>query len=88
MVTTTRQTAEDSSVKWGTSSQALGDVLQAVHGLPRDWLAEDGFLPNDKFVAFAQPLIEGELRPPFERGLPKVTLLEKSPVEKKLPPYV
>jgi 6-phosphofructokinase 1 len=88
IVKTTRQTAEDGSVKWSTDIQGLAEVLKAVNTLPRDWLSDDGFLPNEKFVAFAQPLIQGELRPTFEHGLPVFTSLEKVPVEKKLPLYV
>jgi 6-phosphofructokinase 1 len=37
-------------------------------------------------VEYARPLIEGEARPPTEGGLPKYVALEKSRVEKKLPP--
>jgi ATP-dependent phosphofructokinase / diphosphate-dependent phosphofructokinase len=88
MMKSIRQTADDGSVKWSTDAHALGEILNAVNSVPRDWLSDDGFLPNDKFVAFAQPLIEGELRAPTERGLPKFAALEKVPVEKKLPPYV
>ena len=37
-------------------------------------------------MAYAQPLIEGEVKFPVENGLPKYVVLEKSKVEKKLPP--
>jgi ATP-dependent phosphofructokinase / diphosphate-dependent phosphofructokinase len=88
MVKTTRRTADDGSVRWSNDLQGLSEVLGAVNTVPRDWLSENGFLPNEKFIAFAQPLIEGELNTPFEHGLPKFTPLDKVPVEKKLPPYV
>ena len=88
MVKTTRLTSDHGFVKWSTDVQGLGDVLGAVNSVPRDWLSDDGFLPNEKFIAFAQPLVEGESHPAFEKGLPKFTSLEKVPVEKKLPPYV
>jgi len=88
MVKTTRLTSDNGFVKWSTDVQGLGDVLGAVNSVPRDWLSDDGFLPNEKFIAFAQPLVEGESHPAFEKGLPKFTSLEKVPVEKKLPPYV
>lgn len=88
MVKTTRQTADDGSVKWSTDLQGLTEVLAAGNGVPRDWVSDDGFLPNEKFIAFAQPLIEGESFPTFEHGLPKLTTLERVPVERKLPPYV
>ena len=88
MIKTIRRTADDGSVRWSNDLQGLGDALGAVNGVPRDWLSENGFLPNEKFIAFAQPLIEGELHPVFEKGLPRFTPLDKVPVEKKLPPYV
>jgi len=43
-------------------------------------------MPNEQFVAYALPLVEGEVKVPMEHGLPKYVALDKSPVEKKLPP--
>lgn len=43
------------------------------------------FLPNEKFIEYAQPLIAGELHVLEEGGLPKFAALEKVRVEKKLP---
>jgi hypothetical protein len=54
--------------------------------VPRDWITEDGFLANEKFVEYAQPLIEGEVRAPIEGGLPRFASLEPARVEKVLPP--
>ena len=47
-------------------------------------MTEDGFLPNEKFIEYALPLIQGEVKVPVEGGLPKYVVLERSPVEKKL----
>ena len=88
MVKTTRLTSDNGFVKWSNDVLGLSEVLGAANSVPRDWLSDDGFLPNEKFIAFAQPLVEGESHPAFEKGLPKFTSLEKVPVEKKLPPYV
>src|SRR2546422_651277 len=74
--------------KWTADLQALGDIADVEDLIPRDWISEDGFLPNEKFIEYAQPLIEGELLLPDEHGLPKFVVLEKVPVEKKLPPRV
>jgi 6-phosphofructokinase 1 len=71
---------------FGTALQDLKDIANVEHFLPRDWVSEDGFLPNEKFVEYALPLIQGEVTPPTENGLPKYAVLEKSPVEKKLAP--
>ncbi len=74
------------SIKWSTDIQPLGDIANVEHFVPRDWISEDGFLPNEKFVEYAQPLIEGEVQHPSENGLPKYVVLDKIKLEKKLPP--
>jgi ATP-dependent phosphofructokinase / diphosphate-dependent phosphofructokinase len=71
--------------QWTTGLQPLGDIANVEHFVPRDWISEDGFLPNEKFVEYARPLVEGELHLPTECGLPKYAILEKVKVEKKLP---
>jgi len=86
MVKIVRSVQPDGSVGWSTGLQPLADIANVEHFVPRDWISEDGFLPNEKFVAYAQPLIEGEVKPPVENGLPKYVVLEKSKVEKELPP--
>jgi 6-phosphofructokinase 1 len=69
-----------------TDLQPLGDIALAEKPVPRDWIMADGFLPNDQFIEYARPLIQGEVQVPLEGGLPKYTVLEKSAVETKLPP--
>ena len=70
----------------GTELEDLNNIANEVHLIPRDWLSEDGLLPNERFVDYVKPLIEGETRLPMDAGLPKFVILEKVPVEKKLPP--
>jgi 6-phosphofructokinase len=72
--------------KWSIGLQPLADVANVEHFLPRDWVSEDGFMPNEKFVEYARPLVEGEVKAPMEAGLPKYAVLEKVRIEKKLPP--
>jgi 6-phosphofructokinase 1 len=86
MVKIVRDAQADGSVKWSTALQPLADIANVEHFIPRDWISEDGYLPNEKFVAYAQPLILGEVKPPVEGGLPKYVVLEKTKAEKKLPP--
>lgn len=86
MVKIVRVTQPDGSVTWDTGLQPLGDIANVENFVPRDWISEDGMLPNEKFVEYARPLIEGEVKVPFEGGLPKYVTLEKTPVEKKLSP--
>ncbi|HOB99642.1 MAG TPA: 6-phosphofructokinase, partial [Verrucomicrobiota bacterium] len=77
---------EDGTVGWSTGLHPLAEVANVEHFVPRDWVSEDGFMPNEKFIEYARPLVEGEVKVPMEGGLPKYVTLEKSPVEKKLPP--
>jgi 6-phosphofructokinase 1 len=86
MVKIVRDAQSNGSVKWSTGLQPLADIANVEHFIPRDWISEDGYLPNEKFVEYARPLIEGEVKPPVDSGLPKYVVLEKSKVEKKLPP--
>ena len=86
MVKIVRQAASDGSVKWTTDLQPLADIANVEHFIPHDWISEDGFLPNEKFIEYARPLIEGEVKIPAEGGLPKYVSLEKNKVEKKLSP--
>ncbi len=72
--------------KWSLGLQPLGDIANVEHLVPRDWISQDGFMPNEKFVEYARPLIEGEVKFPVEGGLPKYVTLEKVRVEKKLAP--
>jgi ATP-dependent phosphofructokinase / diphosphate-dependent phosphofructokinase len=85
MVKIVREGEPGAPVKWSTGLQPLADIANVEHFIPRDWVSEDGFLPNERFVQYARPLIEGEVRFPLEGGLPKYVVLEKSKVEKKLP---
>lgn len=85
MVKIVRDIQADGSIKWSTGLQSLEDIANVEHFIPKDWINEDG-MPNEKFVEYARPLIEGEVKFPTEGGLPKYAVLEKSKVEKKLPP--
>ncbi len=86
MVTLVRQS--DEPYRWTTGLAPLGEIANQEHFIPRDWMSEDGFLPNERFRAYAKPLIQGELRLPTEDGLPLMGALSKVRVEKKLPPRV
>jgi ATP-dependent phosphofructokinase / diphosphate-dependent phosphofructokinase len=71
---------------WTTGLQPLGDIANMEHLVPRDWISEDGFMPNEKFIRYARPLIKGEVRVPTEGGLPKFAVLQKHLVPPILPP--
>jgi len=75
----------DEPYRWTTGLQPLDDIANLEHFIPRDWISEDGWLPNDKFETYARPLIQGELHLPTKGGLPAFARLKKIAVEKKLP---
>ena len=77
---------EGGKLRWTTGLQPLSEVANVEHFIPREWISADGYLPNEQFVEYAAPLIEGEVKPPMDGGLPKYVTLEKSKVEKKLSP--
>lgn len=85
MVKIIRNSNGNGSVKWSTGLQPLEEIANVEHFVPRDWVSEDGFLPNEKFVEYARPLIEGEVKFPIEGGLPRFVTLEKAMVDKVLP---
>jgi 6-phosphofructokinase 1 len=66
--------------------QPLGDIANVEHLLPRDWMSADGYLPNEKFIEYARPLIEGEVTVPSDGGLPKFATLANKIVPCQLPP--
>jgi 6-phosphofructokinase 1 len=86
MVKIVRNLNADGSIQWGTGLQPLGDIANVEHFVPREWVFEDGLLPNEKFIEYARPLIEGEVKFPIEGGLPRYAALDANRVEKKLPP--
>lgn len=69
-----------------TELQPLGDIANVEHLVPRDWISEDGFMPNEKFIEYARPLIEGQVKIPIEGGMPRYVVLDKVRIEKKLAP--
>jgi 6-phosphofructokinase 1 len=77
---------QNSPYRWTTGFQDLKEIANIERVVPRDWISADGFLPNEAFIEYARPLIDGELHLPMDGGLPKFVALQKSPVEKKLPP--
>jgi ATP-dependent phosphofructokinase / diphosphate-dependent phosphofructokinase len=75
---------QNNPYQWTTELHDIKDIANVEHLIPRDWITEDGFLPNEKFVDYARPLIDGELHLPTEHGLPKFVTLQKVAVQKKL----
>jgi 6-phosphofructokinase 1 len=70
---------------WTTDLHPLSEIANVENLVPRDWLSEDGFMPNEKFIQYARPLIEGEVKVPTEYGLPKFAVLARKAVKQSLP---
>lgn len=85
MVKIVRNTQPDGSVQWSTGLQPLSDIANVEHFVPREWISEDGYLPNEQFETYAKPLIMGEVAPRMIDGLPDYAQLTKSKIEKLLP---
>jgi 6-phosphofructokinase 1 len=71
---------------WATDLHPLSEIANVENLIPRDWLSKDGLMPNEKFVQYARPLIEGQVVVPTENGLPKFAVLARIQVERQLPP--
>lgn len=84
MVTLVRTNNPGDAYTWTTGLEPLENIANVEHLIPRDWISVDGFLPNEKFIGFAKPLIEGEANVPTKNGLPSFAKLEKHAVEKQL----
>jgi 6-phosphofructokinase 1 len=84
MVTIERKS--DAPYEFATGLHPLGDIALVERTIPRDWISEDGWLPNETFIKYAAPLVAGRLDLPTDDGLPKFAELSRVPVEKVLEP--
>ena len=85
MVKIIRNPSSNGVVEWSTGLQPLADIANVEHFVPRDWISEDGYMPNEKFVDYAAPLVQGEVKPRMANGLPEYAHLAKTRVDKLLP---
>jgi len=85
MVTLLRGDADHYTCETGLAP--LSEIANGVKKLPREWINEDNVSMNFQFLRYAQPLIQGEITLPYDSGVPVYARLDKSRVEKTLPPY-
>jgi 6-phosphofructokinase 1 len=83
MITIERQS--DEPYEFTTGLHPLGDIALVERTIPRDWISEDGWLPNENLIKYVAPLVAGRLDLPTKGGLPKFAELTRVPVEKVLP---
>lgn len=68
-----------------TGLAALSEIANGVKKLPEAWINEDGVSMNYNFYKYALPLIQGEVKVPFENGVPELIKLRMNKVVRKLP---
>ncbi len=66
----------------------LADASAGAKPFPPTWINEDGLSLNFQYSKYALPLIQGEVKTPFENGVPKFVSLVRSQVGRKLESYV
>jgi len=76
MVTLDRVSADPYRCETGTVD--LAKVANGEKKLPGEWIAADRFSLTDEFDRYARPLIQGEVRPVIEGGLPRFVRFRKS----------
>lgn len=60
----------DDPYQCGTSAHDIHDIANVERKVPDEWITEDGSNISDDFIAYARPLIMGELTPLYVDGLP------------------
>lgn len=62
----------------------LAEVANGVKHFPENWINEDKISISQQFNKYILPLMQGEVKVPYENGLPAYVRLAKNEVEKKL----
>ncbi|MCD8232719.1 MAG: 6-phosphofructokinase [Clostridiales bacterium] len=57
--------------KCGTALRDVNKIANDERVVPREWVNADGDYVTDEFIAYAKPLIQGELDPIMVDGLPR-----------------
>jgi len=67
-----------------TGLTPLAEIANGVKKLPESWINEDGVSMNFNFYKYALPLIQGEVKVPFENGVPVLAKLKMVKIPRKL----
>jgi 6-phosphofructokinase 1 len=79
----TLERTSDEPYKCETGLAELIDVANGEKFLPKEWISKDGYFLTDEFLRYARPLIQGEVTPIIEDGLPVLMRFEKHFLAKK-----
>jgi 6-phosphofructokinase 1 len=66
----------------------IADVTAGPKPFPPTWINDDGLSLNFQYTKYAQPLIQGEVKVPFENGVPKFVSFLRTQVGRRLESYV
>jgi len=55
----------------------VNKIANVVKVVPENYINKDGNYVTQEFIEYAKPLIEGEIMPEYENGVPKFLMLEK-----------
>jgi 6-phosphofructokinase 1 len=62
---------EENPYLCGTDVYDIHEIANVEKAVPRTWITEDGTGLTDEYLAYAKPLINGELLPYYVDGLPR-----------------
>ncbi|KAF1712054.1 6-phosphofructokinase [Pseudoxanthomonas kalamensis DSM 18571] len=78
----------DAPYRWKIGCAPLDKVANHEKMFPKSFIRRDGYGITDKARAYLEPLIRGELPPPYGRnGIPAYVQLKNVAVKKKLPAW-
>ena len=63
--------AGDEPYRFTTGVVAIEEIANKEKVFPREWITADGTGLTEEYIRYALPLIQGELTPVYENGLPK-----------------
>jgi 6-phosphofructokinase 1 len=86
MVTLLRGDGETYTCETGLAD--LSEIANGVKKLPVNWINEDGVSMNYNFYKYALPLIQGEVKVPYENGVPALVQLKMEKVGRKLGAHI
>jgi 6-phosphofructokinase 1 len=71
-----------------TGLASFADVTAGPKPFPPTWINEDGLSLNFQYTKYALPLIQGEVKVPYENGVPKFVSFVRTQVQRRLESYV
>lgn len=69
MITFIRTETEPYAITCSTAD--VNDICNKEKSVPLSWITKDGCDVSDEFIAYARPLIQGQVEVPMEDGLPQ-----------------